>query len=105
MIVSVSSSLPGSMPGSFEYMSSWSTKASRLLSDVENGLYEGSSRTASDLNVEEARARAQGVRRSRGSDISIWVAAGFIEKALKGKRELGRGTGRKEKSPREERER
>ena len=71
VIVFVTSSCAGSIPGSFEYRSSSAASDSCRLLDVENSLYEGSSRCDSDLNVDDLRARAQGVRSSRGSDIFV----------------------------------
>ena len=71
VIVLVTSSLPGSMPGSFEYRSSSTASDSCRLLDVENSLYEGSSRRDSALDVDEVNVRAQGERTSRGSNIFV----------------------------------
>ena len=57
------------MPGSLEYKSSSTARASSRLLEVEKCLYEGSSRSESCLNEVEVSERAQGLRISRGSDI------------------------------------
>lgn len=68
-MVLVTASFDGSIPGSLEYRSSSAASDSNRLLEVENCLKEGRSRSDSNVVVGEARARAQGVRSNRGSDI------------------------------------
>lgn len=83
-MVLVIASFDGSMPGSLEYRSSSAASDSRRLLDVENCLNEGRRRSDSNLVVGEARARAQGVRSNRGSDIVGSVYAGTMRRSRDG---------------------
>lgn len=69
MIVSVTSTLDGSIPGSLDWRSSSSARASSLLRDSENCLDASDIRVEDGVNVAFVRLRAQGVRNSRGSDM------------------------------------